>query len=62
MKTLIKSLAVLSLTLGLSSPAADKTLINYFLPTPIVGSLVTNVWGAPAFSRAIRKMVSKMKP
>ena len=23
-----------------------KTFINYFLPTPIVGSLTTNVWGA----------------
>jgi hypothetical protein len=27
--------------------AADKTLIDYFLPTPIVGPLTSNVWGAP---------------
>jgi hypothetical protein len=47
MKTLIKLLAAMSLTIGASSPAADKTLIDYFLPTPIVGSLVSNVWGAP---------------
>ena len=47
MKTLIKLFAVMSFTIGASSPAADKTLIDYFLPTPIVGSLVSNVWGAP---------------
>ena len=47
MKTLIKLLAVVSFTIGATSPAADKTLIDYFLPTPIVGSLVSNVWGAP---------------
>jgi hypothetical protein len=47
MKTLIKSLAVMSLTIGASSQAADKTLIDYFLPTPIVSSLTSNVWGAP---------------
>jgi hypothetical protein len=28
-------------------PASEKTFIDYFLPTPIVGSLVSNVWGAP---------------
>ena len=27
--------------------AGEKTLIDYFLPTPVVGSLVSNVWGAP---------------
>jgi len=37
----------MSFTIGASSQAADKTLIDYFLPTPIVGSLVSNVWGAP---------------
>ena len=37
----------MSLTIGASSPAADKTLMDYFLPTPIIGSLVSNVWGAP---------------
>jgi hypothetical protein len=47
MKTLIKLFAVMSFTIGASSPAADKTFIDYFLPTPIVGSLVSNVWGAP---------------
>lgn len=30
-----------------SSQAADKTLINYFLPMPIHGHLTTNAWGAP---------------
>ena len=24
----------------------SKTFIDYFLPTPIVGSLTTNIWGA----------------
>ena len=46
MKTWMKLFAVLS-TLGASSPAADKTLIDYFLPTPIRGQLTTDVWGAP---------------
>lgn len=27
--------------------AATKTFINYFLPTPVSGSLTTNTWGAP---------------
>lgn len=36
-----------SLALATSSFAADKTLIDYFLPTPIVGKLTTNTWGAP---------------
>ena len=38
---------------SLNAPAADarpttgpKTFIDYFLPTPIIGSLSTNVWGA----------------
>ena len=46
MKTLIKSLALMSLTIGFSSLAADKTFIDYFKPTPIIGSLTTNTWGA----------------
>jgi hypothetical protein len=29
-----------------TQPAA-KTLIDYFLPTPIVGKLTSDVWGAP---------------
>ena len=47
MKTLIKSFAILSLTIGVSSFAADKTFIDYFQPTPIIGALTTNTWGAP---------------
>jgi hypothetical protein len=46
MKTLIKLLAATSLTLG-ASPAADKTLIDYFLPMPIQGHLTKDAWGAP---------------
>ena len=45
-KTLIKPLAVVSLTIGVSSFAADKTFIDYFQPTPIIGALATNTWGA----------------
>jgi hypothetical protein len=45
-KTLIRLFAVMS-ALGASSPAADKTLIDYFLPTPIRGHLTKDVWGAP---------------
>jgi len=37
----------ISLTIGFTSLAAEKTLIDYFLPMPIQGSLVSNVWGAP---------------
>ncbi len=29
------------------APAADKTFIDYFLPTPIHGHLTTEAWGAP---------------
>jgi len=47
MKTLIKFLSFVSLTIGVSSFAADKTFIDYFLPTPIIGGLTTNTWGAP---------------
>jgi len=47
MKTLTKLFAVISLALGASSPAADKTFIDYFLPMPIQSALVSNVWGAP---------------
>ena len=48
MKILIKSLALLSLTLGVPAFAADKTFIDYFQPTPIIGALTTNTWGAPS--------------
>ncbi len=47
MRTFTKLVTVISLALGTSAHAADKTLIDYFLPTPIRGSLVSNVWGAP---------------
>ena len=47
MKTLIKSLVIMSLAIGVSAFAAAKTFIDYFLPTPIVGALTTNTWGAP---------------
>ena len=46
MKTPIQLFAVLS-TLGASSPAVDKTLIDYFLPAPIHGRLTKEAWGAP---------------
>jgi hypothetical protein len=46
MKTLIKLLAAVSLTIGVPSFAADKTFIDYFQETPIVGALTTNTWGA----------------
>src|ERR1035441_2920194 len=45
MKTLIKLFAVMS-TLGATAPAADKTLIDYFLPIPVHGHLTTEAWGA----------------
>ena len=47
MKALITSLSVLSAALAVPSHAADKTLIDYFLPMSIRGPLVSNVWGAP---------------
>ena len=46
MKTLVKSITVLSLTIGVSSFATDRTFIDYFQPTPIIGALTTNTWGA----------------
>jgi len=43
------SLLVLSAGAACSQtpPAAPKSFINYFLPTPITGSLAKDVWGAP---------------
>src|SRR5215831_15938163 len=38
---------IVALTLVLAARGADKTFIDYFLPTPIVGALTTNAWGAP---------------
>src|ERR1039457_6591401 len=46
LKAWIKLFTVVS-ALGASSSAADKTLIDYFLPTPIVGHLAKDAWGAP---------------
>jgi hypothetical protein len=46
MKTIIKSLGVIYLSIGVSTFAANKTFIDYFQPTPIVGALTTNTWGA----------------
>ena len=39
-------IAIASL-INASSRAAEKTFIDYFQPTPIIGSLTTNTWGAP---------------
>ena len=39
--------AAVSCGLLTTSHGADKTLIDYFLPMPIVGSLQSDVWGAP---------------
>jgi len=44
-KTLIKVFAMMS-ALGVWAPAADKALIDYFLPMPIRGGLTKDVWGA----------------
>lgn len=45
-KTFAKWIAVMLLTPVASVPAADKTLIDYFLPMPVQGRLTTNAWGA----------------
>jgi hypothetical protein len=47
MKTLTILCAVTAFSLGASAHAADRTLIDYFLPMPIQSPLVSNVWGAP---------------
>jgi len=46
MKTLFYWVSMVGMALGSSLHAADKTLIDYFLPMPIQGSLASNVWGA----------------
>ncbi len=50
MKIMKSKLAVFccmaGMTLTQSSFAADKTMIDYFLPMPIHGQLTTNTWGA----------------
>lgn len=47
MKRLIQFCAALTSALVVSSQAAEKTFIDYFLPMPIQSTLVSNVWGAP---------------
>jgi hypothetical protein len=47
MKTFTKLCAVAAICINTPSHAADKTLIDYFLPMPIQSPLVSNVWGAP---------------
>jgi len=47
MKNAIKLCFLLLVATTASSSAADKTLIDYFLPMPIQSPLVSNVWGAP---------------
>ena len=44
-KRALTLLAILS-SLGASAPAADKTLIDYFLPLPTEGKLTKDIWGA----------------
>jgi hypothetical protein len=46
MKPAIQLFALISALASLA-PAADKTLIDYFLPSPIHGHLTTEAWGAP---------------
>jgi hypothetical protein len=44
---LTKTVFLVTLVLANTGRPAEKTLIDYFLPTPIAGTLTTNVWGAP---------------
>jgi len=61
LKTLIKLFAAVS-ALAASSPAADKTLIDYFLPMPIHGQLSKDAWGAPNVLPRDPQNVSKTPP
>ncbi|MEO8614158.1 MAG: glycoside hydrolase family protein [Luteolibacter sp.] len=45
--TLIATFAGLSLTSTAQSQETTKTFIDYFKPTPIVGTLSKDIWGAP---------------
>ncbi|MFI5380964.1 MAG: glycoside hydrolase family protein [Tepidisphaerales bacterium] len=47
MKHLAMLCALLATAVCPMARAADKTLIDYFLPMPIQSPLVSNVWGAP---------------
>jgi hypothetical protein len=56
-KTLLTALAVLAAAgfAGAQETKTNKTFIDYFLPTPIVSSLTTNVWGAATVGARDRK-------
>ena len=45
-KPTLKLFALIAAVCSLA-PAADKTFIDYFLPTPIHGHLSADAWGAP---------------
>ena len=47
LKTMMTLGAVLICVTSLAATAAEKTLIDYFLPMPVRGGLTTNLWGAP---------------
>src|SRR5215471_12495201 len=47
MRKLRTLLVLAALMPAVIARGADKTFINYFLPTPIVGGVTTNAWGAP---------------
>ena len=50
--------------LGVASPsaAADKTLIDFFLPTPIHDRLQSDVWALRPSARATSRTAWKMPP
>lgn len=47
MKKHLFLLTLMAFAAGTAAPAADKTMIDYFLPMPAHGPLTTNAWGAP---------------
>ena len=47
MKTIKITCVLTVLLISISTQAAGKTFIDYFLPMPIESSLVSDVWGAP---------------
>ena len=62
MKTALGLFVAMS-CLGAVSPAiAAKTLIDYFLPTPIHDHLRSDVWGVRPSARATSRTASKMPP
>ena len=46
--TALAQVSALGILVGVSAPASAKDLIEYFQPTPIVGSLSSTAWGAAA--------------